>query len=528
MTFNNTNKSDFLKLVALSNDAKEDLINYAGTDFVSLRDSLITYIKAAYPLDYTYFVESDLGMMLIELVAYMGAVMSLKADMLANENFLLTARNRNSVRKLLQLIGVRLRGPLASAAEASYTVINYAGIAGVTIPIENRTITINSPEDGSQLSFTLYKVLSDGTIDLANSTGNISLANSEKSGGTGATAIWTNLVLQEGALVAESGQFAATESIKSINLSQFPIIDGSVQVYITDSKTGVNSAYKQVENVFFASGSSDKVFQVVYDDSYKATLIFGDGINGQNPGYNASYFVTYRVGGGSRGNIVSNFINAQVNATGSFTGFVTNTTQSTGGADAETVSHAKKYAPLTFSRQDRVVTLEDYTSFANTFISSFGTVGKATAVARKAYCSGNIIDIYVVEKASDLQVQKATPTFKQQLITALQEKKMVTDEIVIVDGLVRTLDLEVLIQAERNLQTKESAIKAKVRDVILTFMNTDNREFGEPLVLADLNRLIYQIPEVRVSFIENLKDNVVVDFNELIQLNNLSIKVEYL
>jgi hypothetical protein len=104
MAFNGTVQSDFLKLVRVADVDKTNLINYAATDFLSLRQSLIDYIKAVYPLEYNYFSESDLGMVLIELVAYMGHVMSYKADYLANENYLRTARSRESVKRLLELI----------------------------------------------------------------------------------------------------------------------------------------------------------------------------------------------------------------------------------------------------------------------------------------------------------------------------------------------------------------------------------------------------------------------------------------
>ena len=521
MSFQNTNQSDFLKLVAVPDENKLDLINYAGTDFITLRDSLIEYIKAVYPLDYDYFVESDLGMMLIELVAYMGAVMSMKADMLANENFLLTARNRNSVKKLLELIGVRLRGPLAAAAQASLTVPTYGGTGSITIPVANRTTTITSPEDGASLAYTLYKV-TNGIVDSANSTGDIVLAQADQTG-----RVWSNLVLQEGALVTDEGEFAATESIKSVPLTQSPVIEASVQVYITSPSVGSNGAYTEVQNIFFASSTDQKLFQVIYDDNFKATVLFGNGIAGISPPDSASYTISYRVGGGSRGNIISNFINANIE-TNVGTGVVTNTTKATGGSDAETVTHAKKYAPLTFARQDRVVTLDDYTNFANTFITSYGTIGKAVAATRKAYCSGNIIDIYVVEKATDLQVQKATPTFKQQLITALQPKKMVTDEIVVVDGLIRTLDLDVTVKVDKQLKTKEQLIKSKVRNAVLSYMAIDNREFGETLILSDINRAIFELDEVRIASVDNFTQNIQVDFNELIQLNNLSIRIEYL
>jgi hypothetical protein len=523
MTFTNTAQSDFMKLVAFPEDKKANLINYASNDFLSLRDSLVDYIKAVYPLEYDYFVESDLGMMLIELVAYMGAVMSLKADFLANENYLTTARDRNSIRKLFELIGVRLKGPLSSAAQASIT-FNGAG-GSVIIPVENRTITVRSPEDGANLAFTIYKT-TNGIVGTANSTGQISLSVGESVGSGGIT--WQNIILQEGALVSDEGEFAATETIKTIPLTESPVIEGSIEVYVNTGDSTASGAYTQVDNIFFASSTNQKIYQVVYDDNYKATILFGNGIRGVIPPDNSSYIVTYRVGGGSRGNIVSNYINSNITEQGTRTGVVTNTTAATGGADAETAFHAKKYGPLTFARQDRVVTLEDYTVFCNTFISDYGTVGKATAVTRKAYCSANIIDIYVLEKANNLQVQKASPTFKQQLIAALQPKKMVTDEVVVVDGLVRTLDLIVTVKVDKNLKPKDQLIKSKVRNAILDFMAVDNREFGETLVVADLNRVIFEIEEVRISSIDNVPNNIRVEFNELIQLNNLLIKIDYL
>jgi len=148
----------------------------------------------------------------------------------------------------------------------------------------------------------------------------------------------------------------------------------------------------------------------------------------------ATFRVEYRVGGGTRGNIAKDIINASITASHG-KGTITNTSKGTGGANAETIEHAKKYAPLNFRRQDRLVTLEDYSVFANTFISTFGTVGKATAATRKAYASANVIDIYVLEKASDLQLQRATTNFKTELLAAINKKRMATDDIVIVDGI---------------------------------------------------------------------------------------------
>tara|TARA_R110002051_G_scaffold260296_1_gene320111 strand:- start:651 stop:2231 length:1581 start_codon:yes stop_codon:yes gene_type:complete len=525
MNFSGTINSDFMKLAEIPNLKRPALINFAATDFVSLRNSLIDYAKAVYPLEYQYFVESDLGMMFIELVAYMGSVMSMKADMLANENFFATATQRGSIIKLLQLIGVRLRGPLSAAADAQIDFDKKTPMSEPTIiSASERTIETTSPEDGGALTFTLYKVV-NGLADIANTTGQITLKPGEAVGSN--KDIYNNLVIQEGALVTDSGEFAASEAIKSIKLTQGPVVDGSVEVFVTSPTPLSNGAYTEVPNVFFASGTTDRIFEIVYDENFGATVVFGDGSVGVSPDDTASYFITYRVGGGTRGNIIKNSISQSVNSDRG-TATVTNTSVGTGGSNAETMAHAKRYAPLTFRRQDRLVTLEDYSTFANTFISDFGTIGKATAATRKAYASANIIDIYLLENASDFQLQRATTNFKTQLLAAINKKKMATDDIVIVDGLIRTLDLVTTIRIDREERKNQEQIINQVRGEILNFMSVDSTEFGETLVVADLNRAIFEVPQVRFSTIDNIGTDIRVDFNEIIQLNNLTINVELL
>ena len=530
MNFSGTINSDFMKLAPIALNRRIDLINFAATDFLTLRNSLIQYVKAVYPDDYKYFVESDLGMMFIELAAYQGAVMSMKADMLANENYIATAKQRASVKKLLELIGVKMKGPLSAAADAQITFTDdLTGVSGLTISPSERTFTIASPEDGAQTTYTLYKVV-NGLVDKALPTASISLTPSSEGLGS-ENNVFENLVVQEGALVSEFGQFASTEGQKTIALTDGPVVEGSVQVYIESPVEDSKGAYTPVESIYFASGASDRIFEVVYDEFYNATVVFGTGVAGISPPDEASFFVTYRVGGGTRGNLekraISNSV-AATNLTANYPGTVTNTSKATGGANAETIEHAKKYAPLTYRRQDRLVTLTDYSAFANTFISTFGTVGKATAATRNAYSSANTIDIYVLEKASDLQLQRATSNFKTQLLEAMNEKKMMTDDIVIVDGLIRTLDLICTIRIDLEQKQNEDSIKAKVRNQILNYLSIDNTEFGEDLIVANLNRQIFEVDEVRFSTLDNVNQDIRIDFNEIIQLNNLIINVEYL
>jgi hypothetical protein len=535
MAFNGTVQSDFLKLVRVEDTDKTNLIDFAATDFLSLRQSLINYIKAVYPLEYNYFSESDLGMVLIELVAYMGHVMSYKADYLANENYLRTARSRESVKRLLELIGIRMKGPIAAASDAKLTIQGAAPSWGATsflsISPENRVISVASPEDGLPITYTLYKVAADGDIDLSNKNGYITISTTEKANNT----VVSSLVILEGSLVIETGQFADTEALKSVVLQRSPVIEGSVQAFI-EGQSSTSGQYRQVENLFFASGEADKVFQLLSTEDYGGTVVFGDNAIGKVPAIGDTYTIIYRVGGGTRGNIANGVLNSTVQgqfyttpaaSPQAYDLVVENTSKGTGGADAETIEHAKKYGPLMFRAQDRLVTLTDFKAFVNSYISSYGSVGKATAVTRRAYSSANIIDIYVLEKSNNIQLRKATPEYKRQIAEAIQDKKMLTDEVVIVDGLIRTLDLIITLRIDNKYQALENNIKNKASVKILDHFNVDNNDFGKAFNPQELLYKIFEVPEVRFATIDNASESIKVGFNEIVQLNNYTINVVY-
>jgi len=530
MSFSGTANTDFMKLSSIPERKKIEFIDYAGTDFFSLRDNLIAYIKAVFPEDFQNFSESDLGMMLIEVVSYMGSVLSLKGDMLANENYLRTVKNRNNLKKLLELIGVDMKGPLAAGAGA--TITNQAVPTGasdfpVVISSDKRTIAITSKEDGAPVNYTLYKIENNAIKNINNDEGDLSFAQSEVAN-PDVSSIFTNCALLEGALAVQKGTFDTLEGNKRISLTNSPIVEGSVQVFVTttNADSEANGAYEQVERLYSASGATDKVFQVVYDDDFGATVLFGDNAVGISPPAGASFTVIYRVGGGSRGNIGQGVLNVTTTAkagSADVTLNVQNRTPANGGAEAETSEHAKKYAPYTFKRQDRVVTLEDFITIGNTFRSKQGTVGKTTAAVRDAFSSGNVIDVYTLEKADDLRLQKASPTFKQELLETIEPKKMLTDEVVIVDGLIRTLDLVLTVRVDRELENQQQAIEQEVSDVIRQHFNIDNADFGQPFVSSELTREIFRLPTVRFATIDNVPEEIKVDFNEIIQLNNFTI-----
>lgn len=319
--------------------------------------------------------------------------------------------------------------------------------------------------------------------------------------------------------------FSDTNANKFITLTESPIVEKSVNVFIDTTDLTASGAWTQVDNIFSTSGGGDRVFEVVYSDDFSATVIFGDGVTGKAVPTNATYLVTYRVGGGTRGNISNEVINVSITDENSQQATVQNTSVASGGRDAESVDQAKRYAPLIFKTQDRLVTAQDYATFANSFATTTGASGKAKAVVRDAYSSANIIDIYLLQVASNIQLQQASIQFKKDLLEAMEPKKMLTDEIVLVDGVIRTLDLVITLRIDKYQQQNEESIKAKVRNRLLSFFNVGNTDFGKPLIRAELIRDILKVQEVRFATVDNLDMDIYVDFNEIIQLNNFVINV---
>ena len=66
----------------------------------------------------------------------------------------------------------------------------------------------------------------------------------------------------------------------------------------------------------------------------------------------------------------------------------------TGGEDEETIAHARKWAPVTYSQQNRLVTEEDYTAAANSFADKgLGRFAKAKAIIHERSGEANVIRI---------------------------------------------------------------------------------------------------------------------------------------
>lgn len=100
----------------------EPLIDYMAKDYASFRQALIDLIPSLVP-DWTERHEADLGITLLELLAYAADQLSYYQDAVANEAYLKTARQRISVRRHANLIDYRMHDGASARAFIHFAVI---------------------------------------------------------------------------------------------------------------------------------------------------------------------------------------------------------------------------------------------------------------------------------------------------------------------------------------------------------------------------------------------------------------------
>jgi len=90
------------------------------------------------------------------------------------------------------------------------------------------------------------------------------------------------------------------------------------------------------------------------------------------------------------------------------------------------------------------------------------------------------------------------------------------------------MDVVLSVSLDEKYELNEATIANKIKTAVLEYFNIDNREFGETFYPDDLGRHVFDVvPEARLAVIDNYKDAVRLDFNEILQLNNLTVNFQY-
>ncbi len=106
-------------------------IDYTSRDFDSIKQSLVDYARRYYPEVYQDFNEASFGSLVLDMVSYVGDVMSYYVDYQANESFLQTAIEKKNVINLSRQMGYKYQQVATASGEVTLYVLVPANDLGI-------------------------------------------------------------------------------------------------------------------------------------------------------------------------------------------------------------------------------------------------------------------------------------------------------------------------------------------------------------------------------------------------------------
>lgn len=154
-------------------------ISYTSRDFNSIKQDLINYAKVYYPNTYKDFNDASFGSMMIDMVSYVGDILSFYIDYQTNESLLATAIEEGNIVKIAKQLGYKFNSAPVSTGQAAFYVSvpalnNGSGPDTSIIPIL-KAGTIVASDSGA--TFTLTE-----DIDFANANTEIKVSSVDANG----------------------------------------------------------------------------------------------------------------------------------------------------------------------------------------------------------------------------------------------------------------------------------------------------------------------------------------------------------
>lgn len=445
-------------------------VDYTSRDYASIRDNMIALIPQFMP-EWTNTDASDFGITLIELFAYMGDMLNYYIDRAANEGFISTATQRSSVLSLAQLLGYSPSA--ASPATVTLTFTNTTG-SDITVPAASQVATTTTVNGiNTQIIFeTDFSV-----VVPANTNATITATQ-------GQTISYEYLGDSDG---TANQSFSLAKSPLLANTSS--IIVGTL---VGGTPTGVT--YTEVPYIIDA-GFNDPSYSVTTDSNNISYVSFGDGISGRIPPTNSIY-ATYRVGGGTIGNVGPNTLTYPVTSLPAGIK-VTNLSSASGGADQETTDSIRLNAPLAYTALTRAISLADYAALS----VQVPSVAKAIADSGSAY---NNITLYVapfgdsgINTPGVDYVGNPTQTFTNaanNIVSYLTDKAPATSSLTILPP--SYVPINVSLTAYINPQYRQSVVTTAINLALATAFDFDNVVFNENVVLQYLYNILSKVDGV--------------------------------
>lgn len=478
-------------------------IDYTSKDYEAFRNLMIEKLQKVMP-EYTDISETDAGIVIIEALANGLDILSLYADVVANDVLLPTTQDRSLAVLLANCLGYKPYNQTASEYPQVFVLENTKS-TDTTVP---KGTVVKTPES-SDLATLYFETLEDLVIPSGK------LGNEKDSNGN---YLYTTTV-QNGKSVYQDVIGSSTGApIQSFKLNYTQVLVDTIELYVNEGQG--QKLWKQVDS-FLESDEESRVYMVSVDDFDVCTITFGNGVKGKIPvSYPNGVIANYRIGGGEASNVSENTITAMDSSINGVKSTF-NLKATILGHDKEGIDSIKENAPASFRTRDRLVTLEDYEDLLRLNFYQFLRLKALRDTTDK-----KLVHLYYM--------MRKDYTLDSDLI------KGVTDFISVRSMVGTTYDLnsytaqEVDITANLYVDSDydKDAIKTDVETYLkeVTFAYGELR-FGDTIVKSDLENEIKDTFKGILSFrISSPSDDIINPTKEqnVLTLGNVTINASYL
>lgn len=443
--------------------------------------------------EWTDHSPNDLGILLLELTAYMGDIILYYQDRIANESFLATAQERRSILHLLRLIGYELQPATAASTDLTlyFTPPNEDDV-DATVTIRPGAQFATGKGHGDEPLIFEYIGPGDVIIDRK---------HLEAVSDDDDRRVYRGLPIRHSERRSANPLGSSSgEANQAFKLDGRPVQLESLQVEVREGDTWVRWARR--ENLLYhvepdgevvLSHADDSDYYVQFDEHGDAWVIFGDGVNGRIPPVGTDNIrAEYRVGGGAVGNVRAGTI-SEIRSDIEHLDGVENPFPAVGGTDPESIEHARRFAPLKFRSGERAVTLNDFIALAH----SFGGVAKAYAES----LGWNTVYLYIAPGAdpttpADLDLQPS-PDLRMRLIDYFRDKKMIGTDIRIRPPVVVPIDIQVDAMAHFNVYQVD--VEREIREAVTSLLAYGRVDFATNVYLSKVYEAVEAIRGVRYA-----------------------------
>ena len=539
-------------------------INYLSKDFDSIKSDLMDYVKRHFPSDWRDFNDASGGMALLELIAYVGDILSFNIDRQVNEAYINRAVELKNIVSLAQNFGYKPKNNTPAIVNISLSADFTESTSAETLFVLKKGATILTNYE----PVVSFETLSD--VDFSNPSNRIV----KSSGGTTQVSV-SGVSAVAG--ISKVFRYRANDPIKFLKVT---LPESNINEVMSVSASD-GSEYFEVDNlardtIFVGDVNTDnsstsdagyimrlkrvpKRFVVERDPTGLTSIRFGPGVlmeadadvipnpndfvlpptlRGSPSGFapaaidstnflktkslgvapqNTDVVINYRAGGGVATNVGANTLTRVVNkqlvfATPNLESLqpivTTNISNSLASSNGEQASGGEQAETVASIRENAVYNMGSQLrcvtlqDYQARIMSMPSQFGSVfRSFVRKDPNNSMGVEFFIVTRNSEQQLTLSSGVIKNNIETYIKNFKSFSDTIKISNGRIINIGVDFTIVPKANVNAQEALMECIL--VLQRLLDTSRTNFNDSIVIPDLQARLQSLQKILA--VPNLK-----------------------